>query len=182
MQINHGASWRIVLECFILKILCHQIYGAVREKYLLACKSENIAPTPWALGSGGENRNRKCPGPTELCDRNPWGGNHFRTPFPRTESGLALFGVKLILILKTDFHSCAWLGNWESCCFPWGKPWGFLFPPSQILRVPLDLGSPFFGFCFLGNNHEGIGAAAGTALDVARFLGLAVCKLLCFVV
>lgn len=35
-----------------------------KKKYLLAYKSENIAPTPWALGNGGENRNWKCPGHT----------------------------------------------------------------------------------------------------------------------
>lgn len=123
-----------------------------KKKYLLAYKSENIAPAPWALGNGGENRNWKCPGCTELCSRNPWGRNDFRTPFPRTKSGLALFGVKLIgeEILRGDFHLCVWLGNWESCCFPWGKSWVFYsLHPWQLIPNPedppvRDPGSPFW--------------------------------------
>lgn len=87
MQINHRTIWIIVLECLILKMLCHQIYGAARKKniyWLIKVKILLQALELWEMGEkrGTEN--------ILGTPRNPWGGNWSRTPFPKTKSALDL--------------------------------------------------------------------------------------------
>lgn len=120
------------------------------KKYLLAYKSENIAPSP------GEKRNWKYSGHTKKSLRREL----IQDTFPKDKICFGLCAVKFICeeIPNADFHSWVFwgIGNWNSWVvfFLGRKILDILFCPSQMLGVPLELGSPFW-VLFAGKSPRG---------------------------
>lgn len=164
-----------------------------RKKYLLAYKSENIAPSPWALGNGGEKRNWKYSGHTKKSLRREL----IQDTFPKDKICFGLGGVKFICeeIPDPDFHSCVvWGIGRAGLVFFFGEnPGYFIYSYIKFFFIYIYIsipnpggvpgaGIPFFGFCFLGIHHQGIGAWSRNCPGCRKNFGFGLRTFSCLIV